>query len=115
MIQQRDSRTPQTSGPAARPAQEAEGDGATIPVVRLEWLVPDRRGEIVLYDDSHAGTLLLESRRPVLERGRVRHHRTLGGDDVSGWNFLRFADGPTLYYPPGVTLTLVEPEGDRRP
>ncbi len=106
--------TPSPPAPAPGIAGGSRIDGGSMPVIRIDRLVPDDRGEVVLFDDSHIGTVVVESDRPVLERGRVRRHRTDGGDDVSGWNFVRFADGPTLYYPPHLTLTVVEPEGDRR-
>lgn len=99
-----------TGGPAAGEEAEAGSDidGVRL-VLPLEVLVPDEGGEVVLFDDSGLGTVVLETDRPVVERGRVGRHRTRGGEDVSGWNFLRFEGGPVLYHRPEVKVVVVPP------
>jgi hypothetical protein len=44
----------------------------------------------------------------VTADGRVQKHVTAAGEDVSGFNYVTFANGVTLYYPDGLDLILEE-------
>lgn len=97
-----------THGPAAGDEPGAgEGAHGVRVVLPLDALVPDEGGEIVLFDDSGLGTVVLEADRPVAETGRVGRHRTRSGEDVSGWQFVRFEGGPVVYHRPEVKLVVV--------
>jgi hypothetical protein len=75
----------------------------------LADLVSDAIGEVVLFNDSGFRTLAIRTESPVVTDGRVQKHVTAGGEDVSGFNYVTFGNGVTLYYPDGFDLIL---EGD---
>ena len=70
----------------------------------LSDLIGDERGEVVLFNDSGFHTLALRTEARVVDRGFVQRHVTAGGDDVSGFRYLTFENGLTLYYQEGVDL-----------
>ena len=83
-----------------------ENNGLTF---ALKELLPDIGGEVVI--DSGAGadiTVLTDD--AVTARGVERHHVTLGGDDVSGFAYCRFADGITVFHPRWLSLFIEESE-----
>ncbi len=88
------------------PAGAEVGDGVRL-VLPLDALMPDEGGEVVLYDDSGLGTVVVEADRAVAERGRAGRHRTCGGEDVSGWSFVRFEGGPVVYHRPEVKVVVL--------
>jgi len=72
----------------------------------LADLISDENGEIVLFNDSGFRTLALRTNAAVVAEGRAQSHVTAAGEDVSGFKFVRFDDGQTLYFEEGLHLTL---------
>jgi hypothetical protein len=79
--------------------------------VRLELadLQADANGEVVLLDDSGLRLIEIGADRPVVADGVMTAHTTLSGDDVSGFRYLRFEGGPTLFYQDGLQLAVDAP------
>jgi len=73
----------------------------------LEDLIQDGNGEIVLFNDSHMPTLALRADMSPNAQGDVASHITAGGDDVSGFHYIAFENGPTLYYQDGLDLMIL--------
>jgi hypothetical protein len=69
-------------------------------------LVADANGEVVIFNDSGFRTLALHADSGVVESGRVATHVTAGGEDVSGFNYITFANGMTVYYPEGLDVSV---------
>jgi hypothetical protein len=72
----------------------------------LAELVADANGEIVFCNDSGFRRLALTADAAVVADGQAGTHRTAGGDDVSGFSFVRFDNGLTLYYQEGLDLVI---------
>lgn len=94
------------------PAIEGEpsATGAAEVELALTDLVGDANGEIVILNDSGFRTLAILTEASVTADGRVQKHVTASGEDVSGFNYVTFANGVTLYYPDGLDLIL-QPDG----
>jgi hypothetical protein len=73
-------------------------------VLSLHDLLPDSRGEIVLFNEAGplAVNIMTDSR--VTETGTADHYVTSAGVDVSGYHFCTFEAGLTIYYPPEIDL-----------
>lgn len=69
-------------------------------------LVGDVNGEIVLFNDSGARTVGISSERAVVADGRSDPHVTAAGADVTGYRYVTFEDGPTLFVEEGVHLII---------
>jgi hypothetical protein len=93
--------------------RETSGTGAAEMQLALADLVSDANGEVVVFNDSGFRTMAIRTEAAVTADGRVQRHVTASGDDVSGFNYVTFDNGVTLYYPDGLDLIL-EPDG-RRP
>ncbi len=108
----RGSEKPRSGQPTTGEEDRGRGagaDSAEALVLALSDLIADRNGEVVLFNDSNMPVLtLLTSERPVA-RGTVEAHVTASGVDVAGYSYVTFANGLTLYYPPGLQL-LIMPE-----
>jgi hypothetical protein len=76
----------------------------------LSDLIGDERGEVVLFNDSGFGTLALRTEAGVVAQGLVKRHVTTGGEDVTGFRYVTFENGLTLYYQEGLDL-IVQPSG----
>ena len=61
-------------------------------------LLGDANGEIVLFNDSGLRRMAIATDAAVVADGRAGPHRTASGQDVSGFRFLAFDNGLTLYY-----------------
>ncbi|HEX2529366.1 MAG TPA: hypothetical protein VHL31_24120 [Geminicoccus sp.] len=70
----------------------------------LSDLMQDAGGEIVLYNDSGLRALGLVADAPVVSEGDASAHVTASGDDVTGFKYVSFANGLTLYYQDGLDL-----------
>ncbi len=93
-------------------AEETVDQQHTTPLLaelHLADLVADAAGEIVLFNDSRLPTLVLVSAVAVVGRGTVARHRTVSGEDVSGFRYVRFEDGRVLYYPADTELLIRTP------
>lgn len=69
-------------------------------------LMQDENGEVVLFNDSNLRSLALMSEADVVAQGEAAHHVTASGEDVSGFKFLTFEDGLTVYYQPQLDVVV---------
>jgi hypothetical protein len=97
---------------AASAAPGSRGISAEVEL-SLSDLIGDERGEVVLFNDSGFHTLGLRTEARVVERGVAQRHVTAGGDDVSGFRYVTFENGLTLYYQEGVDLIVQAPAAPR--
>ncbi|MDH3661881.1 MAG: hypothetical protein OEU92_17935 [Alphaproteobacteria bacterium] len=91
---------------AAPPPVRSAPSGASL---ALADLISDDNGEIVFFNDSGFRTLAIETDAQVVSKGQATTHRTASGEDVSGFNYVTFENGLTLYFEEGLDLLL--PEG----
>lgn len=88
-----------TDGPEA---QAAEADD--LPTLRLDDLIQDDNGEVVLFNDSGLRALAVATDAGIVAEGSSGHHVTAAGEDVSGFHYVTFATGLTLYYQDGLEV-----------
>ena len=74
-------------------------------VLDLGDLIADARGEVVVSDMGGAH-LTITAASTVASQGQAEEHITQDGVDVSGFHFVTFENGITLYYDEGVHLAL---------
>jgi hypothetical protein len=117
MVQRRDFRMVSNPSKASAPRSDlseamidlAQGDertaGAEIAAtglaeveLALADLVGDANGEVVIFNDSGFRTLALRTDSGVVENGRAEARITAGGEDVSGFSYVRFENGMTVYF-----------------
>ncbi len=72
----------------------------------LADLMGDANGEIVFFNDSGLRRLAITTEARVVADGRASRHRTAAGEDVSGFDFMSFDNGVTLYYQPGLDVVV---------
>ena len=72
----------------------------------LADLVSDENGEIVFFNDSGFRTLSIETDAEVVSKGQAATHSTAAGEDVSGFSYVTFENGLTLYFEEGLDLLL---------
>jgi hypothetical protein len=70
----------------------------------LADLVGDANGEVVIFNDSGFRTLALHTDATVVADGQVEAHVTASGEDVSGFNYVAFENGVTVYFQEGLDL-----------
>lgn len=70
------------------------------PVVALAVsdLMQDENGEVVLFNDSNLRSLALMTEAGIVAQGEAKEHVTAAGEDVSGFKYLTFDNGLTVYY-----------------
>ena len=94
-------------GPAAdtggHPPEAADAEV----VLRLGDLISDDRGEIVFFNDSGVRSLGIVADSGVVDEGVTKSHRTAAGADVSGYHFVTFANGLTLYVEAGIEVMVL--------
>jgi hypothetical protein len=90
----------------AEPEADLAGEPG-LPALALADLIPGENGEVVLFTDSNLRSITLGTSSALLEEGEVDTHRTVEGDDVSGFRFYRFDNGLRLYFAPDLELILV--------
>jgi hypothetical protein len=83
---------------------EALAVGAAEVELALADLVSDANGEVVIFNDSGFRTLALHTSSAVVADGKVHAHVTAGGEDVSGFHFVTFENGVTVYFREGLDL-----------
>lgn len=91
-----------------------EADTAPVPrapapsgaELSLADLVSDDDGEIVFFNDSGFRTLSIETDATVVSKGQATDHKTAAGEDVSGFHYVTFENGLTLYFEEGLDLLL---------
>ena len=72
----------------------------------LADLIGDDNGEIVFFNDSGLRSLTIQTDAVVVDSGRAEAHTTAGGEDVTGFNFVTFDHGLTLYFEEGLDLVI---------
>jgi hypothetical protein len=72
----------------------------------LSDLVADDNGEVVIFNDSGFRTVAIRSAAAVVAEGAAAKHVTASGEDVSGFKYVTFDNGVTLYFPDGLDLIL---------
>lgn len=72
----------------------------------LADLVSDENGEIVFFNDSGFRTLSIETEAQVVSKGQATTHSTAAGEDVSGFSYVTFENGLTLYFEDSLDLLL---------
>lgn len=82
--------------------------GAAEVELALTDLVSDANGEVVIFNDSGFRTLALHTDAAVVADGRVGAHVTAGGEDVSGFNYVTFENGMTVYFQEGLDLIVAK-------
>lgn len=90
---------------AAAPATAGAG-----PALAIADLLADGNNEVVLFDDGDVHALTLTGGQVVAE-GVVDAHVTETGADVSGYHYVTFDGGLTLYYQDGFQLVFGGDEG----
>lgn len=61
-------------------------------------LIGDDRGEVVFFNDSGIRSLGITTDAAVIADGSAQPHVTASGADVTGYNFVTFNNGVTLYF-----------------
>lgn len=87
------------AGSAAGPA---EAD--SLPTLHLTDLLSDSNGEVVLFNDSGLRALAVAADAPVIAEGDSAAHVTATGENVTGFHYLTFENGLTLYFQPGLEV-----------
>ena len=120
------TRTPHSDRPEPASAAEGRGDasdaawragmeaalagpaGAMAAEVELAMtdLLGDANGEVVFFNDSGLRRLAIATDAAVVADGRAAANRTAAGQDVSGFRFLTFDNGLTLYYQTGLDVVV---------
>jgi hypothetical protein len=88
-------------------AEASTLDAAEVQLA-LADLLSDANGEVVIFNDSGFRTLALHTDAAVVDGGRARRHVTAGGDDVSGFNYVTFDSGVTVYFPEELNLIVAK-------
>ena len=87
---------PREAGAGPPPAAEIQ--------LAMTDLVSDGNNEVVIYNDSGFRTLAITTEAAVVASGQSGAHVTEAGEDVSGYRFVTFDNGMTLYYQEGLDL-----------
>lgn len=96
-------------GRAAGDHREDDAGPGAIPTdveLAMADLVADDQGEVVFFNDSGLRRLVVATHASVVADGDAGTHRTTAGDDVSGFRYVTFDNGVTLYYQPGLDLVV---------
>ncbi len=76
-------------------------------------LVSDDNGEIVFFNDSGFRTLGITTDASVVADALAGRHVTASGADVSGYKFVTFDNGLTLYFERGLDLIVRQQPASR--
>lgn len=95
----------------ARGNEAGRGDNASDTAaaeaeLALSDFIGDANGEVVIFNDSGLRTVLLRTEAAVVAEGEAAKHVTAAGEDVSGFKYVTFDNGVTLYFPEGLDLIL---------
>jgi hypothetical protein len=88
---------------AAQASRASVIPGADV-TLAIGELIQDANGEVVLFNDSQLRSLALSSDAHLVAEGMADQHVTAAGDDVSGYKYMTFANGLTLYFDPGLDV-----------
>ena len=89
---------PALAGTPAAMAAEVE--------LAMSDLLADANGEVVFFNDSDLRQLAIATDAAVVADGRAGAHRTAAGQDVTGFRFVTFDNGLTLYYQAGLDVVV---------
>lgn len=67
-------------------------------ILRMDELLPDSGGEVVLMDDVGEGFAIV-THDHISGQGIAEPHITASGLDVNGYSFTTFDSGITIFYP----------------
>jgi hypothetical protein len=67
-------------------------------ILRMDELLPDSGGEVVLMDDVGEGFAIV-THDHISGQGVAEPHITASGLDVNGYSFTTFDSGITIFYP----------------
>ena len=67
-------------------------------ILRMDELLPDSGGEVVLMDDVGEGFAIV-TQDHISGQGIAEPHITASGLDVNGYSFTSFDSGITIFYP----------------
>jgi hypothetical protein len=81
-------------------------EDADLLTLRLADLVQDDNGEVVLFNDSGLRAMAVATDAHVVAEGASEHHVTATGEDVSGFRYVTFDNGLTLYYQDGLEVVV---------
>lgn len=90
------------------PLSRAGDDFAEVEL-QLVDLISDGNGEIVFFNDSGARTLGITTDAGVVADGLAAPHVTAGGADVTGYKFMTFDNGLTLYFEESLDVIVQSP------
>jgi hypothetical protein len=79
-------------------------DSDDLLTLRLGDLMQDDNGEVVLFNDSGLRAMAVATDAHVVAEGASEHHVTAAGEDVSGFRYVTFDNGLTLYYQDGLEV-----------
>jgi hypothetical protein len=118
MVGNQSKASPPRSGRSEAMTDLAQGEGragaefASVAGAEVELaladLLSDANGEVVIFNDSGFRTLALHTESAVVANGRAETHTTAGGDDVSGFNYVTFENGMTVYFQEGLDLIVAK-------
>lgn len=77
--------------------------------LHLDDLMPDKTGAVVLQADGERLEIQLEDWDEILTRGIAPEDTQSEHFDVSGMDYVTFANGVTLYFPAGDILLTLKP------
>ena len=102
----RTSRSDDERSLAAHPAGQLVGADVAAPAAEVELdladLVADANGAVVFCNDSGFRNLAIRTDSKVVANGQAEAHVTAAGEDVSGFQYLTFDNGLTLFYEEGL-------------
>ncbi|MCS6778091.1 MAG: hypothetical protein N2038_05610 [Geminicoccaceae bacterium] len=78
-------------------------------VLRIEDLVADERGEIVLSASETLRGVVLTTEQEVTASGIAEPDRRASGEEVGGYGYVVFAAGATVFFAPGLEVEVVAP------
>ena len=78
-------------------------------------LVSDDNGEVVIFNDSGFRILAIKTDSNVVANGQATHHVTASGEDVTGFRYVTFDNGVTLYFEEGLDLVLANEAAQAAP
>lgn len=91
-----------------------DGNGLTLPIgdigeaslvtLALADMMRDANGEVVLFNDSNLRVVVIETARATVREGVSTAHVTLTGENVSGFRYVTFDDGTTIFFQSGLEL-----------
>jgi hypothetical protein len=100
--------------PAVEPTAEPTDVDDSRFRLAVDDLIAGSADEVVLFNDSAVREVVLESAEPPVDKGDVDTHVTADGVDVSGFTFLRFSDGLTLFHDPDTRVRVDTTRRERR-